>query len=91
MAFTDIEKECIDAYDEYLQRRKRLYGKRLDAQSKADLQTIRTGTEADKKTAAKWYAENVDLPQVQAALAGIDQKKTDLQTRETDLNALIAS
>ena len=55
------------------------------------MDTILTGLEADKKTAAKWYAENIDLPQVEEALAGIDQKKTDLQTRETDLNALISS
>lgn len=91
MAFTDIEKDCLNAYHVYLQRRQRLYGKRLDAQSAADLDTILTGAEADKKTAAKWYAENIDLPQVEEALAGIDQKKTDLQTRETDLNALISS
>lgn len=91
MAFTDIEKECLSAYHTHLQRRQRLYGKRLDAQSVADLDTILTGTEADKKTAAKWYAENVELPAVEEALAGIDQKKTDLQTRETDLNALISS
>lgn len=91
MAFTDIEKDCLAAYDKYLQRQKKLYGRRLDAQSKADLDTLVTGTEADKKTAAKWYAENIELPQVQEALGGIDQKKTDLQARETDLTALINS
>lgn len=89
MAFSDTDKDCLVACHEYLLRKKKKKNV-LDAADQQRLDDIVTGTEAEKIVVAKWYAENVALPAVQAELAQIDAHKTALQTKESDLQAYTA-
>ena len=89
MAFTDTDKDCLLGYHSHL-RAKALRGPRLEGTDAADLETIVTGTEAEKVVLAKWFAANVTLIGVQERLANIDAEKTALQAEETALLAYIA-
>ncbi len=88
MAFTDTDKTCLRDYHTYLQRKERS-GKLSDT-DKADLDTILTGEEAAKIVAAKWFAENVRLVEVDARLAGLDAEKATLLIEKADLARYIA-
>jgi len=88
MALSATDKDCLEKLHEYLVRRERTG--RLTDEELTHFASLKTGEEAERMAAAKWYAENVALIQVQARLANIDAEKTALQTEETDLLAYIA-
>jgi hypothetical protein len=88
MALNQTDKDCLEALHAYLVRREARV--EITAEEKTHFDALKTGDEAERIAAAKWYAENVALPKIQAELSSIDARKTDLQAEETALQAYIA-
>lgn len=88
MALSTTDKDCINELHNYLVKRERL-GKLTDDEV-THFTSLKTGDEAERIAAAKWYVENVSLPLIQGQLDSIDQNKTDLQSEKAALETYIA-
>lgn len=88
MALSTTDKDCLEELHSYLVKRNNRG--RLTEDEKVHFASLKTGDEAERVAAAKWYAEHVALAQVQSTLADIDAQKAALQAKEADLLAYIA-
>lgn len=88
MALTSTDRDCLEACLDYLLKVQ--LGRKLSTDESTHLQSIKTGEEVDRVAAAKWYAEDVALVTIQDQLDVIDQRKTDLESEKTTLEAYIA-
>lgn len=81
MAFTDMEKNCLREYHAVLSRKPAAI---LTDAEKADLDTIVTGDEAEKRLVVKTFIEMHAMPNVENVLADIDADKASLQARQSE-------
>jgi hypothetical protein len=87
MALSTTDKDCLNELHNYLVKRERL-GKLTDDEV-THFTSLKTGGEAERVAAAKWYAESVMLPMIQGHLDIIDQQKADLQSKKATLETYI--
>ena len=88
MALTAFEKTTLTRmHDEIFDKRR---AKKATAQDLTDLDTILTGTEAERQTLLTNYVNNVGIPQCDAGIADCDATKTEIQTLKTDMEAYVA-
>lgn len=88
MALSTTDKDCLEALHDYLVSRKTRY--EITPEEEAHFTALKTGDEAERIAAAKWYAEHVALARIQSELASIDARKAALQAEESTLQAYIA-
>ncbi len=83
MALTQFEKDCIDEIYESITAKPN----RMTPEKEADLDTIKHGEEADKRTLITDYINNTGLGLVADQIADCDRIITDTNARKTDLQA----
>lgn len=88
MAHTQFEKDMLNRIREEIENRKRI-GKASE-QDFTDLETITTGTEAERQTLIAAYITNVGIPKCNAEIADCDAAKTAVQSLKTDMEAYVA-
>ena len=88
MALSTNDKDCLEGLHAYLVRREAR--SEITATEQTHFTALKTGDEAARIAAAKWYAEHVALVRIQEELANIDARKAALQAEESTLQAYIA-
>lgn len=95
MALTDFEKTYLCNCQRMLQngggqrRRGGMQGP-ASAEDKADLDTLATGTEEERRALIVAHITNKALPTITAELVKAETKKTTLEARQTELNDYLA-
>jgi hypothetical protein len=84
MAFTNMEKDCLRECHALLSRKP---SSTLTDAERADLDTIVTGDEAEKRLVVKAFIETHAKPNVENILADIDADKAALQARQSEFQA----
>jgi|GEM_PF-2102142 len=88
MAHTQFEKDMLTRIHNEIQQRKRR-GK-ASAQDDTDLETIMTGTEAERQTLITSYINNTGIPLCDAEIADCDAAKTAAQSLKADMQSYVS-
>ena len=88
MAHTVFEKDMLTRIHNEIYDRRR--SKKATAQDLTDLDTILTGTEAERQTLITNYVNNVGIPRCTAEISDCDASKTAVQTLKTEMEAYVA-
>lgn len=87
MALTDFEKTCLLECQAHLN--KAASRGRPTSQEAADLTTIATGTEAERRTIVVAYVTDISIPKTDADIVTLDVEKTRLDALKIELAAYI--
>ena len=87
MALTDFEKTCLLECQVYLNRAASR-GKSKD-QAIADLTTIATGTEDERRAIVVAYVTDISIPKTDGNIAALDVEKIRLDALKIELAAYI--
>jgi len=88
MAHTQFEKDMLNRIREEIENRKRV-GK-ATSDDLTDLETITTGTEAERQSLIATYINDVGIPRCNVEIADCDAAKSVVQALKTDMEAYVA-